>query len=72
MRTVNPKQPGLEPQPWTGIQFVGIPEFQDVGNQTSQEIANSLAGRQTVPQALEKGQKIAQIAGDTQKKEAGQ
>ncbi|HEY9292554.1 MAG TPA: sugar ABC transporter substrate-binding protein [Microlunatus sp.] len=72
MRTVNPKQPGLEPQPWTGIQFVGIPEFQDVGNQTSQEIANSLAGRQTVSQALEKGQKIAQIAGDTQKKEAGQ
>jgi sorbitol/mannitol transport system substrate-binding protein len=67
---VDPKQPGVNPQPWTGIQFVGIPEFQDVGNQTSQQIANALAGRQTVDQALEKGQKIAQIAGDVQKKEA--
>src|SRR5690606_33714306 len=48
MSRVNPTQPGVAPQPWTGIQFVGIPEFQDVGNQTSQEIADSLAGRQTV------------------------
>ncbi|SDT14199.1 ABC transporter substrate-binding protein [Microlunatus soli] len=67
---VNPTQPGLEPQPWTGIQFVGIPEFQDVGNQTSQEIADALAGRQTVDEALAKGQDIAQIAGDVQKREA--
>jgi sorbitol/mannitol transport system substrate-binding protein len=72
MTKVNPKRPGLHPQPWTGIQFVGIPEFQDVGNQTSQEIANALAGRQTVADALQSGQKIAQIAGDVQKREAGQ
>ncbi|QDP97312.1 sugar ABC transporter substrate-binding protein [Microlunatus elymi] len=70
MKSVNPKQPGVDPQPWTGIQFVGIPEFQDVGNQTSQQIANTFSGGQTVQQALAKGQKIAQVAGDIQKKEA--
>jgi sorbitol/mannitol transport system substrate-binding protein len=69
---VDPKQPGVDPQPWTGIQFVGIPEFQDVGNRTSQEIADVLAGRSTVQEALDRGQEIAQIAGDVQKKEAGQ
>ena len=72
LQNVNPTQPGVAPQPWTGIQFVGIPEFQDVGNQTSQQIAGALAGRQTVDEALEKGQEIAQIAGEIQQKEAGQ
>ena len=70
MRSVDPTQPGVDPQPWTGIQFVGIPEFQDVGNQTSQQIADTFSGGQTVPQALAKGQDIAQVAGDIQKKEA--
>jgi sorbitol/mannitol transport system substrate-binding protein len=68
---VNPKKPGVNPQPWTGIQFVGIPEFQDVGNQTSQQIANTFSGGESVARALDKGQSIAEIAGDTQKKEAG-
>jgi sorbitol/mannitol transport system substrate-binding protein len=48
---------------------VSIPEFQDVGNQVSQEIVDAIAGRQTVDQALEAGQEIAQRAGDLQKEE---
>lgn len=71
MRSVNPEKPGIKPQPWTGIQFVGIPEFQDVGTRTSQEIANAQAGRQSIDQALQNGQKIAQIAGETQQQQAG-
>lgn len=63
---VDPQQPGVEPQPWTGIQYVTIPEFQDVGNQTSQEIADAIAGRQTLDEALAAGQKIAQRAGERQ------
>ncbi len=69
MNEVDPKKPGVNPQPWTGIQYVSIPEFQDVGNQVSQEIVDAIAGRQSVDQALEAGQRIAQRAGDLQKKE---
>ncbi|ASY11673.1 sorbitol/mannitol transport system substrate-binding protein [Candidatus Planktophila dulcis] len=68
MSAVNPKQPGVNPQPWVGIQYVAIPEFQDVGNQVAQLVADALAGRITVKEALDKGQVIAQAAGDAQKK----
>jgi sorbitol/mannitol transport system substrate-binding protein len=67
MSSVNPKQPGLNPQPWTGIQFVAIPEFQDVGNKVAQLVADALAGRKTVKAALDAGQKIAQAAGNKHK-----
>ncbi len=68
MNAVNPVQPGLNPQPWVGIQYVTIPEFQDVGNQVAQLVADAIAGRTTVEEALAKGQVIAQAAGDKQKK----
>jgi sorbitol/mannitol transport system substrate-binding protein len=68
MSEVNPKQPGVKPQPWVGIQYVTIPEFQDVGNQTSQLIADSIAGRRPLNVALNQGQKIAERAGENQKK----
>lgn len=67
MNAVNPEQPGLKPQPWVGIQYVTIPEFQDVGNQVAQLVADAIAGRTTVEAALDQGQEIAQVAGDKQK-----
>lgn len=67
MGAVDPEQPGLNPQPWTGIQYVTIPEFADLGNQVSQEIADVYAGRSTVEQALDEGQKLAEQAGEAQK-----
>lgn len=67
MNSVNPKQPGVDPQPWVGIQYVTIPEFQDVGNQVAQYVADAIAGRITVEEALAKGQEVAQAAGDKQK-----
>jgi sorbitol/mannitol transport system substrate-binding protein len=57
---VNVKQPGLHPQPWVGVQYVAIPEFQDLGTKVSQEISVAIAGRQTVDQALAKAQKYAE------------
>lgn len=66
MNAVNPEQPGVDPQPWVGIQYVPIPEFQDVGNQVAQLVADAIAGRSTVEDALEAGQKIAQAAGEKQ------
>lgn len=67
MNAVDPVQPGLNPQPWVGIQYVTIPEFQDVGNQVAQLVADAIAGRITVEEALAQGQVIAQAAGDKQK-----
>ncbi|MET3770192.1 sorbitol/mannitol transport system substrate-binding protein [Marisediminicola sp. UYEF4] len=67
MNAVDPVQPGVNPQPWVGIQYVTIPEFQDVGNQVAQLVADAIAGRSTVEDALAKGQQIAQVAGDKQK-----
>ncbi|MCF4119663.1 sugar ABC transporter substrate-binding protein [Antribacter sp. KLBMP9083] len=67
MESVNPEQPGVDPQPWVGIQYVPIPEFQDVGNQVAQLVADAIAGRTTVQDALDRGQDIAQTAGDLQK-----
>lgn len=67
MSAVDPEQPGVEPQPWVGIQYVPIPEFQDVGNQVAQLVADAIAGRTTVEDALAKGQEIAQSAGEKQK-----
>ena len=67
MSSVNPEQPGVNPQPWVGIQYVSIPEFQDVGNQCAQLIADYIANRSSVDDALGKCQTIAQKAGDAHK-----
>ncbi|GAA4399503.1 sugar ABC transporter substrate-binding protein [Fodinibacter luteus] len=67
MTAVNPKQPGVSPQPWVGIQYVSIPEFQDVGNQCAQLVADYLANRTSVDDALAKCQDIAQKGGDAHK-----
>lgn len=67
MSAVNPKQPGVNPQPWVGIQYVSIPEFQDVGNQCAQLIADYIANRTSVDDALSKCQALAEKAGAAQK-----
>jgi sorbitol/mannitol transport system substrate-binding protein len=35
----------LKPVPYTGVQFVTIPEFQSIGTVTGQAIAGALAGK---------------------------
>ncbi|HVV14135.1 sugar ABC transporter substrate-binding protein [Amycolatopsis sp.] len=54
-----------QPVPYTGIQFVGIPEFQDLGTRVSQELSAAIAGQITVDEALEQSQKYAQTVGDS-------
>ncbi|GAA0229467.1 sugar ABC transporter substrate-binding protein [Cryptosporangium japonicum] len=63
----DPENPGLQPRPAPGIQFVGIPEFTDLGTQVSQEVSAAIAGRQTVKEALDKGQDLAQKVADKYK-----
>ncbi|WP_328337778.1 sugar ABC transporter substrate-binding protein [Streptomyces violaceus] len=55
-----PDDPGVQPRPAPGIQFVGIPEFTDLGTKVSQEISAAIAGRQSVESALKKSQALAE------------
>ncbi|MEU2227760.1 sugar ABC transporter substrate-binding protein [Streptomyces sp. NPDC018347] len=55
-----PNDPGVQPRPAPGIQFVGIPEFTDLGTKVSQEISAAIAGRQSVDSALRKSQQLAE------------
>ncbi|MFJ9352579.1 ABC transporter substrate-binding protein [Streptomyces sp. NPDC101237] len=58
-----PNDPGVQPRPAPGIQFVDIPEFTDLGTKVSQEISSAVAGRQSVDDALKKAQQLAEAVG---------
>ncbi|GLY98069.1 sugar ABC transporter substrate-binding protein [Actinoplanes sp. NBRC 103695] len=60
IENANPQNPGVQPRPALGVQFVGIPEFADLGTKVSQEVSASIAGSKTVDQALTDGQKLAE------------
>jgi sorbitol/mannitol transport system substrate-binding protein len=67
IEAADPLNPGLQPRPATGIQFLDIPEFPDLGTQISQDVSSAIAGQTTVQQALDKGQVLAQDVGDRYK-----
>jgi sorbitol/mannitol transport system substrate-binding protein len=52
------KRPGLP-----GVQYVGIPQFQDVGNQCTQQFSAVIAGRSKIDDALKNCQQIASQVG---------
>lgn len=54
-----------EPVPYYGLQFVGIPEFQDLGTRVSDQISAAVAGQESVTSALQQSQQYAQTVGDT-------
>lgn len=56
----DPTNPGLQPRPYVGIQFAGIPEFADLGTAVSEDISAVIAGKMGVDKALERGQKRAE------------
>lgn len=60
IQEANPTDPGVQPRPTVGVQFVAIPEFQDLGTKVSQDIAAAMTGRGTVEEALDKGQQLAE------------
>ncbi|PCE28173.1 sugar ABC transporter substrate-binding protein [Paraburkholderia acidicola] len=62
IETADPEHPTAKPVPYTGVQFVGIPEFQSFGTVVGQSIAGALAGQMTVDQALEAGNATANRA----------
>ncbi len=56
IETTDPKHPTLNPVPYTGVQFVAIPEFQAIGTNVGQDIAAALAGQDTGEAALKKAE----------------
>jgi sorbitol/mannitol transport system substrate-binding protein len=65
LRFADPQRPTAEPVPYTGIQFVDIPEFQDLGTRVSQQISAAIAGQISVKDALQQSQLYASSVGDT-------
>jgi sorbitol/mannitol transport system substrate-binding protein len=61
----DPNDPGVQTRPAPGIQFVGIPEFTDLGTKFSQYISSAIAGRTSVPDAVAQGQTLAQRVANT-------
>ena len=60
MKAIDSAAPGAtDLKPYVGVQFVAIPEFPEVGNAVSQEIAAALSGSKSVTDALAAGQAAA-------------
>jgi sorbitol/mannitol transport system substrate-binding protein len=60
IESADPLNPGVQPRPAPGIQFVGIPEFPDLGTQVSQDVSSAIAGQMSVEEALDRGQELAE------------
>lgn len=65
IESATPDAPTVEPVPYTGVQFLAIPEFQDLGTRVSQQISAAIAGQKTVTEALEQAQEYADVVGAT-------
>lgn len=62
MESADPTDSTRDPVPYVGVQFVGIPEFQGIGTDVSQYIAEALAGDVTVAEALERANEATREA----------
>ncbi|HEV7252144.1 MAG TPA: sugar ABC transporter substrate-binding protein [Mesorhizobium sp.] len=59
INAADPTKPTVDPVPYTGVQFVAIPEFQGLGTSVGQEFSAALAGEKTAEEALAAAQEIA-------------
>jgi polyol transport system substrate-binding protein len=59
IETADPLNPGVQPRPAPGIQFIDIPEFTSLATQVSLDVSSAIAGKESVSAALDKGQKLA-------------
>ena len=54
--SADPLHPTLNPVPYTGVQFVAIPQFQAIGTTVGQDLAGALAGQVSPAAALASAQ----------------
>jgi len=59
IQQADPSKPTIKAVPYTGVQFVQIPEFQDLGTRVSQEFAAAMAGQQSTDDAIRKANAYA-------------
>jgi sorbitol/mannitol transport system substrate-binding protein len=64
LKTIDPNRATKDPVPYTGIQYVQIPEFQDLGTKVSQQFAAVLAGNESVEDALQTAQDEAEAVAE--------
>lgn len=60
IKNVDYKNPTVKPVPYQGVQFVAIPEFQELGNETSQKIASAISGDKSVDEVMQSAQQLAE------------
>ena len=58
MEAADTQHPSVQKVPYTGGQFVSIPEFQGIGTAVGQQFSAAVAGQETVDQALARSQQI--------------
>lgn len=58
INAADPAHPTVKPVPYTGVQFVAIPEFQGIGTAVGQQFSAALAGQVSVDQALQSAQQL--------------
>ena len=58
INAADPTNPTVDPVPYTGVQFVAIPEFAGIATQVGQEFSAALAGQQSVEEALANAQAL--------------
>jgi sorbitol/mannitol transport system substrate-binding protein len=58
INTATPEQPTLDPVPYHGVQYVGIPQFESVGQSISELMSAVVAGKMTVSQALQQSDQL--------------
>ena len=54
--SADPDHPTVKPVPYTGVQFVAIPEFQGIGTKVGEIFSNALAGQISADDALKQAQ----------------
>jgi polyol transport system substrate-binding protein len=59
IEAADPQHPTVKPVPYTGVQFVAIPEFQGLGDTVGQIFSAALAGQSSVDDALKQAQDVA-------------
>jgi len=62
--SADPNNPGVQPRPAPGIQFVAIPEFADLATGISEGISSNIAGQGTVQETLDAGQTDAEAVAE--------
>jgi len=65
IESATPNQPTVQPVPYKGVQFLAIPEFQDLGTRVSQQISAAIADQKSVDAAVAQSQKYAAVVGAT-------